>query len=90
MSLITTVKSLTQKAANGSCTKLSASTLKETYSTVKDACELAQKLHVPNLVLYHTEDKNIQNRKELYSAEGESYFSGNLYIPNDLESIEIV
>ena len=52
--------------------------------------ELAQKLHVPNLVLYHTEDKNIQNRKELYSAEGESYFSGNLYIPNDLESIEIV
>ena len=59
------------------------------HSTVKDACELAQKLHVPNLVLYHTEDKNIQNRKELYSAEGESYFSGNLYIPNDLESIEI-
>ena len=60
------------------------------HSTVKDACELAQKLHVPNLVLYHTEDKNIQNRKELYSAEGESYFSGNLYIPNDLESIKIV
>ena len=60
------------------------------HSTVKDACELAQNLHVPNLVLYHTEDKNIQNRKELYSVEGESYFSGNLYIPNDLESIEIV
>ena len=60
------------------------------HSTVKDACELAQKLHVPNLVLYHTEDKNIQNRKELYSVEGESYFSGNLYIPNDLESIKIV
>lgn len=34
MSLITTVKSLTQKAANGSCTKLSASTLKETFSAL--------------------------------------------------------
>lgn len=27
------------------------------HSTVKDACELAEKLHVKNLLLYHTEDK---------------------------------
>ena len=26
------------------------------HSTVKDACELAEKLHVKNLLLYHTED----------------------------------
>ena len=28
------------------------------HSTVKDACELAEKLNVRNLLLYHTEDKN--------------------------------
>ena len=32
------------------------------HSTVKDACELAEKLHVKNLLLYHTEDKNIAHR----------------------------
>lgn len=59
------------------------------HSTVKDACELAEKLGIRNLVLYHTEDKNIHDRKRLYKAEGERYFSGNLYIPDDLETIVI-
>ncbi len=59
------------------------------HSTVKDACELATSLNVPNLLLYHTEDKNILRRKELYSEEGRKFYSGNLFIPDDLESIEI-
>lgn len=59
------------------------------HSTVKDACQLAEQLGVKNLVLYHTEDKNIQRRKELYTAEGKPYFSGNLYVPEDLEAIEL-
>ena len=60
------------------------------HSTVKDACELAEKLHVKNLLLYHTEDKNIAHRKELYGNEGRNYFSGNLLIPDDLESFSIL
>ena len=59
------------------------------HSTVKDACELANKMNVKNLLLYHTEDKNIKNRKELYTAEGKQYYQGNLYIPDDLEVIEL-
>ena len=59
------------------------------HSTVKDACELAEKLKVRNLVLYHTEDRNISRRKELYLSEGSQYYTGNLYIPDDLESIEL-
>lgn len=59
------------------------------HSTVKDACELAESLGVSNLVLYHTEDKNIDRRKELYIAEGSSYFSGNLFVPEDLEVLEL-
>ena len=59
------------------------------HSTVKDACEIAEKLHVKNLLLYHTEDKNLKDRERLYRSEGEKYFSGNLYVPNDLDSIEL-
>lgn len=57
------------------------------HSTVKDAAELAEKLGVKNLILYHTEDKNIRKRKELYSEEGRKYFKGNLFVPDDLETI---
>lgn len=59
------------------------------HSTVKDACELAQELGVQNLLLYHTEDRNIARRKELYAAEGQPYFGGTLWVPDDLESIEL-
>lgn len=59
------------------------------HSTVKDACELAENLGVENLVLYHTEDKNIRNRKELYMAEGRDLFSGRLLVPDDLEKFEL-
>lgn len=57
------------------------------HSTVKDACELAETLNVQNLLLYHTEDRNLARRKELYTAEGKQYYSGNLWIPDDLETI---
>ncbi len=57
------------------------------HSTVKDACKLAERLGVKNLLLYHTEDRNLANRKELYSNEGSRYFNGALWIPDDLDSI---
>lgn len=60
------------------------------HSTVKDACELAERLGVRNLLLYHTEDQNIKDRKRLYTEEGKRYFSGNLYVPDDLEVINLV
>lgn len=58
------------------------------HSTVKDACELAESLHAENVILYHTEDKNILRRKELYLAEGKQYYHGNLFVPEDLEVLE--
>lgn len=59
------------------------------HSTVKDACELAESLGVKNLLLYHSEDKNILERKALYSAEGRQYFGGSIFVPDDLETLEI-
>ena len=59
------------------------------HSTVREACELAQQLGVPNLVLWHTEDKHIQERKLLYTQEGSACYHGNLYVPDDLDVIEL-
>ncbi len=59
------------------------------HSTVKDACELAEKLNVKNLLLYHTEDKNLSDRARLYKEEGTQYYHGNMFIPDDLEYIEL-
>ncbi|MEG1774622.1 MAG: MBL fold metallo-hydrolase, partial [Oscillospiraceae bacterium] len=59
------------------------------HSTVKEACELAQRLKVKNLVLWHTEDKTYEQRRARYTAEGKEYFSGNLLVPQDLEVIAL-
>ncbi len=59
------------------------------HSTVKDACQLAEELHIPNLVLWHTEDKSLDTRKETYMAEGTQYYHGNLFIPYDGEILEL-
>lgn len=57
------------------------------HVTVKDAAEQAQELGVKNLILYHTEDWNIAHRKELYTAEAKEHFTGNVFVPEDLETI---
>ena len=61
---------------------------KKQHSTVKDACEAAESLRVSNLLLYHTEDHDIAHRKEKYTAEGKQYYSGRLFVPDDLETLE--
>ena len=57
------------------------------HSTVKDACEIAENLKVLNLLLYHTEDDNLLERKGRYIQEGKEYYYGNLMVPDDLETI---
>lgn len=59
------------------------------HSTVKDSCELATQLNVKNLILWHSEDKTLPKRKELYSNEGKQYYKGTLLVPNDLEVITL-
>lgn len=59
------------------------------HSTVKEACELAERLQIPNLILWHTEDKNLKTRKERYTKEGLAYYGGQLLVPNDRERIPL-
>ena len=59
------------------------------HTTVKDAAELAQRLEVRNLLLYHTEDSDIPHRKVRYSAEAARFYHGTVYVPEDLEVIAL-
>ena len=59
------------------------------HSTVKEACQLAQQLNIPHLVLWHTEDKLLAVRKEEYTKVGQQYYHGNLLVPDDGEIIPL-
>ena len=59
------------------------------HSTVKDVAEKMQNLGVKNLVLWHTKDNCIEKRKELYTKEAKEYFEGKVYVPEDLDVIEL-
>ena len=49
----------------------------------------AEKLDIKNLILWHTEDKNISKRQALYLEEGSPYFSGRLFVPEDETIIDL-
>jgi ribonuclease Z len=59
------------------------------HTTVKEACEAAEDLKAVNLILYHTEDKNLDKRRKLYTEEGQQYYHGNLLVPDDLDRITL-
>lgn len=59
------------------------------HATVKDACINAKNLNAKSLILYHTEDKNLETRQKTYIAEGNSEFNGEILIPNDFDIITL-
>lgn len=59
------------------------------HSTALDAGKLAEELGVKNLILYHTEEKTLANRKENYTREAAENFKGKIFVPDDLEVIEL-
>ena len=59
------------------------------HSTALDAGKLAEELGVKNLILYHTEEKALANRKENYTREAAENFKGRIFVPDDLEVIEL-
>lgn len=59
------------------------------HSTALDAARIAQELGVKNLVLYHTEDRTLESRRQRYTKEAASVFSGKIFVPDDLDIIEL-
>lgn len=60
------------------------------HDTVKSASLKAQKIQAKNLVLWHTSENLGKERKEKYTQEAKENFDGNVYVPNDLEIIELI
>lgn len=60
------------------------------HSTVKDACLFAQKVSAKNVLLYHSNDNDITNRKINFLKEAKLYFSGNIFVPDDLERLQLL
>jgi len=59
------------------------------HCTVKDVCQLAESLNAQQLFLYHSEEKTMPHKKELYHREGEPYYHGILHVPVDLDTYEL-
>lgn len=59
------------------------------HSTALEAGKLAKKLDAKNLVLYHTEDTNLAERKVRYTKEAESVYDGKVFVPDDLDRIRL-
>lgn len=59
------------------------------HATALDAGLNAEKLKAGNLVIIHTEDSKLAQRKALYTAEAKRVFSGRVFVPDDLERLEI-
>ena len=59
------------------------------HSTALDAGKLAKSLNAKHLILWHTEEDQLEKRKELYTNEAKEAFDGNIYVPYDLETIEL-
>lgn len=59
------------------------------HSTVKSVCEVMEKLSVKKLILFHTEETHGAERQKLYLNEGKKYFHKMLFVPNDLETIDL-
>ncbi len=55
---------------------------------MKDVAEIAQKMNVRNMVLYHSEDRT-DNKEKLYRAEASEYFDGEVIIARDLQTIRL-
>lgn len=60
------------------------------HSTAYDAGVMAERLHVKNLLLYHTEDTDLEHRAGRYAGEAKENFSGHVVVPADLEEIRIL
>lgn len=59
------------------------------HDTVKSASIKAQNIGAKNLVLWHAQDNLGSQRKSSYLKEAKENYHGNVFIPDDLEIIEI-
>ena len=59
------------------------------HSTARDAARTAQDMKVEHIVLWHTEDTDLDHRRERYTAEAAEWFHGGIFVPRDEDIIPL-
>ena len=62
---------------------------RHSHSTVKFVAELCERLNVKNVIMSHTIDTDLKNRKKTFTEDAMKYYNGNVFVPDDLDTIEI-
>jgi ribonuclease Z len=62
---------------------------RHSHSTVKFVAELCERLNVKNVIMSHTIDTKLDTRKKDFTEDAKKYFSGNVFVPDDLEVIQL-
>ena len=60
---------------------------RHSHSTVKYISMIAKKNNVKKLILSHTIDRDLNNRKKEFTQDAKKYFDGEVLIPDDLDVI---
>lgn len=61
----------------------------KSHSTALEAGAAAAELGARHLIIYHTEDSNLAERRRLYTEDARTRFSGDIIVPDDLETIRL-
>lgn len=62
---------------------------KKHHGTASEAARNALLVHAKRLVLYHTVDADLPHRKQTFTREAQRYFPGTVFVPDDLETIQL-
>ena len=62
---------------------------KHHHSTVKFVAMLCERLNVQNVIMSHTIDTDLENRKNKFIQDAQLYYSGNVFVPDDLDVIKL-
>lgn len=63
---------------------------KHHHSTVKYVAQLCERLNVENVILSHTIDNDLKNRKKVFIEDAKKYYNGKVFVPDDFEKIELL
>lgn len=63
---------------------------KHHHSTVKYVAQLCERMNVENVILSHTIDNDLKNRKKVFIKDAKRYYNGKVFVPDDLEIIDLL
>lgn len=59
------------------------------HGSARRAGQNARLLGAKHLIMYHTEDRNLAERKALYTSIAAQEYDGEIFMPDDLETIDL-